>query len=150
MDPKERFSSLVAIYRLMVFGNSCSGTELDPRILRACVEAYVGDVMIYRAKNPGTQLLDPHKKAAFTIKWIVRYRPIQLIQSDHSAAICKLTINEFYALYSGLSHMNLSISSISEAYVRNFIYNLRRCPVEAETLASEMYLLEQSIRGNPP
>lgn len=150
MNPKQRYKSLVDIYRLMVFHGSYCGVELDPRILRACVESYSEDVRIHKLRNPGTGNIDPHKKAAFTIKWIVRFRPLQLIQSDFTSAPYKLVINEFYALFSGLSFMNIHVETISADYMRNFIYNLRRSPIEAEMLASEMYLLEQCVKGNSP
>ncbi|MBF0623525.1 MAG: hypothetical protein HQL82_01830 [Magnetococcales bacterium] len=147
---KQRLESLVEVYRLLVLQGGYSGVELDKRILTLCVHGYLDDTFRYKVDHPKVNHFDHHKKAAFTIKWIVKLRPIQLLGADPGSTIGKMMINEIYALHAGLVFMKLHPDIISPGYIRHFIYNLRRCPVVAETLASEMYLLEQCVHGNPP
>ncbi|MBF0138239.1 MAG: hypothetical protein HQL65_18555 [Magnetococcales bacterium] len=149
-----RFHSLKELYRLMVIEGKWSGVEIDERLLRHCIESYYDDLR--RHKNYHfIEVADRHKRASYMMKWIVRIRPVQLIPTTTAAAAAeethKFLVNESYAFYVALNYLNIGSSDLLSAdYTRNFLYNLHYRPIVAEALASEMYLLEQAVHGQPP
>ena len=61
-----------------------------------------------------------------------------------------LVINELFAIYTGLSHLHVDVSVISDEYIRNLIYILHFRQVAPEFLASAMYLLERACHKETP
>jgi len=124
------------------------GVFPDRKVLRHAVESYLHD--LDRMKDfHNITIEDRHKRAAFTMLWIVRTHPVQL-HTDANMTEALLLINEIFAIHAGLAHLNIAPSSISNTYMRNLVYILHYRPVSGELLASAMYLLECACLGKNP
>ncbi len=117
------------------------GAVLSRAILENLVERYFIDLDHAKAPHNITRA-DAHKRAAFTIKWISRLRPIQIESGTHGNREL-LLMNELFAVYAGIEHLGLSFSCIDMKWLLNFLFTLRYRDFHAEAMASEMYLLEQ-------
>lgn len=93
---------------------------------------------------------DRHKQAAFSIKWIVKHRPIQLTDEFLIRDNYALMVNEQYALHVGLMSLDLHPDNISQSYISNLLYTLHYRPIIGEVLASKMHLLEKSANKQTP
>lgn len=120
------------------------GIHLNLKLLRHAVESCLLD--LNRMKNfHGIEYADCHKRAAFSMLWVVRAHPIQL-NTDVNLTESLMVINEIYAIHLGINHLEIAVSSISSKYFRNLIYILHFRNPAPEILASSMYLLECAIR----
>jgi hypothetical protein len=143
----ERLKILYIMYKKNI-GDIFQGTHINVKILRHAVESYFLD--LERMKNfHGITFADKHKRASFTMLWIVKAHPIQL-HTDANITEALLVINEIFAIHAGLSHMEITISDISPGYIRNLIYILHFRQISPEILASAMYLLECSCKKKNP
>jgi len=125
-----------------------NGIHINPKLLRHAVESYFLD--LDRMKDfHGITHADQHKRAAFSMLWIVKAHPIQL-HTDANMTEALLVINELFAIHAGLSHLQITIDNISHEYIRNLIYILHFRQVSPEILASAMYLLECACSSNKP
>ena len=124
------------------------GIHLNLKLLRHAVESYFLD--LYRMKDfHGITHADQHKRAAFSMLWIVKAHPIQL-HTVASMTEALMVINELYAMHVGLSHLEIDITNISSTYIRNLIYILHFRQTSPEILASAMYLLECACLSKEP
>ena len=101
------------------------------------------------------QSLDKHKNdvkedryllAAYTIKWLVKLRPIQILNNINIDTKALLA-NEIFAMLIGLNILDIKIESIPDEYIKKMIYDLRNNEVDTDSLAREFYLLEK-LFGN--
>lgn len=148
----QRIHSLKTLYLIMVLREGWRDIELNEAVLARCVEEYFKDLERHKAFH-GIRFADQHKRAAYTIKWLVRLRPIQMTQPSSSPALSTFLVNECFALFAGLGHLRIpdqAIGDLSASYVRNMLFSLQFFPVVAETLASEMYLLECALNAEKP
>lgn len=118
------------------------GAVLNRSILETLVERYFIDLDHAKAPHNITNA-DAHKRAAFTIKWISRLRPIQIEAGTHSSKEL-LLMNELFSVYAGLEHLAISFADTDPKWLLNFMFTLRYRDFHAEAMASEMYLLEKS------
>jgi len=124
------------------------GIYLSRKILRHSVVSYFRD--LDRMKDfHKINFADQHKRAAFTMLWIVRTHPVQL-HTDANMSEALLVINEYFAVHAGIAHLNITPSDISKKYLRNLVYNLHFRPVSGELLTSLCYLLECSGNQEKP
>lgn len=72
----------------------------------------------------GIEHADRHKRAAFTIKWIAQLRPIQVCAGTKASKEV-LLINELFAMYAGLEHLDISFADIDRAWMKSFLFTLR-------------------------
>jgi hypothetical protein len=150
MSPEEKvlrriFDLETAFYD---FFGTFKDAYLSRKILRHCVESYFRDIERMKIFH-SIQFADQHKRAAFTMLWIVRTKPVQL-HSDANMSEALLLINELFAIHAGLAHLKLTPSDISKIYLRNLVYTLHYRPASAELLASVAYLLERACRKESP
>jgi hypothetical protein len=142
----ERLDTLCVLYHHNL--KDFTGIHLNLKILRHAVESYFLD--LERMKNfHGINFADRHKRAAFTMIWLVRTHPIQL-HTDANMTEALLVINELFAVHAGLAHLELSPADISAAYLRNMLYILHFRHVSGELLASLFYLLECACAKSKP
>jgi hypothetical protein len=121
--------------------------DLDMSLLRETVESCFCD--IYRLKLfRGIHHEDEHKQAAFFMIWIAKLRPIQIIKNSNIQHSTDVLANELFAIYAGLSILNISprfiFNSLPDYFV-NLLYLLHFHSCSAEQLASEMSLLEKLV-----
>jgi hypothetical protein len=145
-DVLKRIFALEKIYQVN-FANY-PGAYLNRKLLRHAIESYFID--LERMKDfHGIKLADQHKRAAFTMLWIVKAHPVQLhTNADMTEAL--IVINELFAIHAGLAHLRVSSGCISKECLRNLIYTLHFRQVSPEILASAMYLLECACLQKTP
>jgi hypothetical protein len=116
--------------------------DLNASLLELMVISYFDD--IYRFKEySGSVRADRHKQAAYTIKWISKIKPIQIIPNK---IVDKglILINASFALYVGFSFLDKEISKcISERYIKHLLYSCLYRDVSGRALASTLYVIEQ-------
>lgn len=118
-----------------------SGVYLNFAVLENAVEHYFRELGATKTKHC-IDNADAHKRAAFTLKWMVRLRPIQIERGVIVDKTDILLANEIFAAYVALEHLRLSFDDVDHKWLFNLLYTLRYRDFNAETMASEMYLLE--------
>ena len=142
----ERLDTLVDIFNAAF--KDVSGIYINKGILQDVVVSYLFD--LWRAKAfHQIEHADQHKRAAFTMIWIARLRPIQIHQ-DTDMTDDLLFVNELFAIHAGLAHLEINVSDITSTYLRNLIYTLHFRQPTPEVFASMMYLLECACRLKHP
>ena len=89
---------------------------------------------------------DKHKRAGYMIKWIMRFRPIQM--ESEQCCVRALLINEHFALTVALKFLRLSPDAIPPAFYYNLVYSLRYRHIDANAWAMTCFLMQQAY-GNP-
>lgn len=144
---QRRFHSLKTIYELK-FSPLWPHTFLDQHILLHAIQSHFCDLQ--HAKNfHDTKLADQHKVAAFTIKWLVKLRPIQL-KPDTKPVKVDLLANEMFALTAGMIFLKSDARLISDHLLRSLLYTLHNRPFDAEVMSALMYTIECSLNGVKP
>lgn len=135
----KRLNALEEIYKKLP--NGFQESYLNDALLRNCVESYFLD--IERTKHfHEIKLADEFKKAAYTIKWIARIKPIQLYEG---APVTRplLMVNEVFALFAGISFL-VPVPVIKTELVGQLLYALKYRPLDGETFSLMMVLLKSS------
>lgn len=126
-----------------------SAVYLNDVILYAAVSSYYDD--IYRFKDFScSKWADNHKQAGYMIKWLSKFRPVQIKQG---AEISKtiFTLNSIYALFVGFSFLDREIAnSISPHFYNHLVYLTLYRNLSGKHLASEFYVLECAVKHKNP
>lgn len=125
-----------------------NGIYVNLKLLRHAVEKSLLTTL-YVKNYHGIEYADEHKRAAFSMYWIARIKPIQ-IDSDANVKESHLLINEIFGVYIGLGHLNINCHDISPKYFLHLLYTLHNRNVTPEELASEMYLLQCAAWNKKP
>lgn len=144
-DIKKRFDTLVKLYEeQFVEGLSSKYRDcfyLSKELLHCAVKAYFDDIYKYKA-YAGSEYADRHKQAAYTMIWITRFHPIQILPQA-KADTTVLTINEAFALYAGFMFLDpVVLTKIEKTFYRHLIYTLTYRNFTGKGLATLMYLME--------
>jgi hypothetical protein len=91
---------------------------------------------------------DSHKRAAFLMKWICKFRPIQISTNNYINAPAIILANEIFAVEVALTILNINSddffrNSRLNGYAKNLVYLLRFHSCGDEQLASELFLFER-------
>ncbi len=123
---KKRFDMLSELYGVFLegLGETLRDTiYLNKELLHCAVAAYFDDIEKYKA-YAGSRYANKHKQAAFTIKWVSRFKPIQIKESatmNHQL----ITINASFALFCGFSFLTPEIADcLTQDFYDKLIYNL--------------------------
>jgi hypothetical protein len=115
---------------------------LNKDLLYLVVASYFDDIEKFK-KYSGSQLADQHKRAAFTIKWVSKIKPIQ-ISSDVKVNKHILLVNSLFAIYTGSAFLlEVTPDNIPEDYYEHLIYTTFYRDVDARQLAGALFLLEK-------
>jgi hypothetical protein len=133
-----------------VYKKTCSvikGIFLQDEVLYHCVESLFLDIYRIRAFH-GIEIIDSHKKAAFTMKWVSKLRPISIDKNykETNYAQVRLTANDYFAVQAGIWHLNVDFDLLFDChkdFIKNLIYTLHNRYVTGEILSSMMYLIEK-------
>lgn len=121
--------------------------HMDPALLRDVVANYYADLHVTKSFH-GIGYADCHKRAAFTLKWIVRLRPIQLRQRRTPAPLALYILNEVFATRAALAFINIDPQKYTEGFFDAFVTMCHRRELDSEVLSALMYCLDQpSQRG---
>jgi hypothetical protein len=143
----DRFHSLATLYEQLI-RPKYPNTFLQQCVLRHTIENYFCDLQHSKDFHNIT-LADNHKVAAFTIKWIVKTRPIQL-NAEGVKKSGELIINEMFALMVGLRFLGADIKEISDNLLRSLLYTLHNRTVDAEAMSAMMYTIECALNSKKP
>ena len=119
---------------------------LSKELLHCAVSAYFDDIQ--RFKNyAGSTYADSHKQAAYTMLWISRFKPIQLLATAEVDTTF-LTINEAFAIFAGLTFLDDSVAEcMSKDFYKHLVYTLVYRNIDAKGLASLLYVAERASLG---
>ena len=147
---KQRYSTLVRLYDDVFSKNIreeySSHLFLSKELLHCAVTAYFDDIQ--RFKNyAGSTYADSHKQAAYTMLWISRFKPIQLLATAEVDTTF-LTINEAFAIFAGLTFLEDCIAEcMSKDFYKHLVYMLVYRNIDAKGLASLLYVVERASQG---
>lgn len=127
------------------------GCYLNEQILFNAVGSAFCDIYRLRLFR-GIEQEDSHKRAAFLVKWLVKFLPIQLKPGVPPTKIL-LYVNEILAISTsivvlGFSQQNVFTDAKWLKYVNNMMYLLKFHSCSGERMASEMFLLDALLRSN--
>ena len=142
---RKRYETLLTLYKKQfVEGLNEERAKflyLSKELLHCAVNAYFDDICKYKA-YAGSEYADRHKQAAFTMKWLSRFKPIQ-IKEGAKIDTAYLTINESFAIFAGLMFIDLSISqNLTKTFYKHLVYTLTYRNLEGRGLATLLYLME--------
>ena len=146
---RKRYKTLLMLYKeQFIEGLSKDRIEflyLSKELLHCAVNAYFDDICKYKA-YAGSEFADRHKQAAFTMKWLSRFKPIQ-IKEGAKIDTAYLTINESFAIFAGLMFLDPSISKgLTKTFYKHLVYTLTYRNLEGRGLASLLYLMETASK----
>jgi len=144
----QRFHSLVTVCERLILPE-CPNMFLQKHILLHAVESYFCDLQ-HSKDFHNIQLADRHKIAAFTIKWIVKSRPIQLSEDAKPGGNYILLANEIFALTAGLRYLSADVRKLSSPMFRSLLYTLHHRIVDAESMSALMYTIECALNHKNP
>lgn len=122
---------------------------LNYRILKEALGHYICD-MDRLTSFRGMPYSDEHKKAAYLIKWIAKCKPIHMVvtqsqtNADPAYSVGEALANELYAVWLGFTELSVPPADIPQHYTKNLIYLLHYHSIDADCLASELFLLDVS------
>lgn len=122
-------------------GGHASGLAMNAAILREVVERYFEDLEKDRLENR-CGLFNGYRQAAFTMKWLMRLRPIQTVTSIPLF----IHANEDFALYLALVHLSCDPEKIDPLFRKFFLYTLRFNQLDEGLLMSLCVLLNPSLQ----
>lgn len=141
---RKRFYMISGLYDVFVEGleKSCSESiYLNKELLHCAVVAYFDDIEKYKA-YAGSKYANEYKQAAFSIKWLSRFRPIQ-IKEFATTNSTLITINASFALFCGFTFLKPEVAaSLTPEFYDKLIYNLTYRNVLGKEWAMIMELMD--------
>lgn len=146
---RKRYETLVTLYE----GQFLIGLEdkyrkhlfLSKELLHCAVNAYFDDIYKYKA-YAGSEFADNHKQAAYTMLWLSKFKPIQ-IKEEAKIDTVYLTINEAFAIYSGLMFLNPTVmKGMTKSFYKHLVYTLVYRNIDGRGLASLLYVMETAAK----
>jgi hypothetical protein len=145
-----RLYSLQEIFNKLEEVFKWKSVKLNIFVLRNMVESYYLDIDRTKAFH-GIKYADKHKKAALTIKWISKLRPIQLLSDDSKDISGDVFLsNALFAINAGLSFLEIDIRRISQPFFNHLLYISQYRELDGSHLATTMYVLEKSLNKKNP
>lgn len=116
---------------------------LCKELLHCAVNAYFDDICKYKA-YAGSEFADRHKQAAYTMIWISRFKPIQIVEGTKMNTTL-LTVNEAFAIFAGLMFLHPSImNGMTKSFYNHLLYTLTYRETGGRSLATILYLMEKA------
>jgi len=112
---------------------------MNMQLLHEVSVSYFQDVDRKKAFH-GMELMDGHKRAGYTVKWLMRFRPVQM-QKD-PALQPALLVNEQLALLVAYKKLNVQIDKVPDSVNEHFLYMFRFRHLDANALAMSFCLLQ--------
>lgn len=124
---------------------------LNDVLLELVVGSYFDDIDRYKGYS-GTPRADHHKQAAYTIKWIAKIKPIQIIpveiHENTDTLLSLLDVNSSFALYAGIRFLHGDIFPLlSPNFFQHLLYILRYRHISGKSLAVDMFMLEKIVEA---
>jgi hypothetical protein len=123
------------------------GIVLDSACLRHATFSYFLDIGRLKLFH-GIERADRHKVAAYSLKWLIKLRPI--VASTPGFSSRKLALaNEVFGLWVAVSYLNVRYDRIPDKIKEIFLYHLRYRPFEADSWAIIFYFSENGFLPMP-
>lgn len=136
---------LSGLYSLFTEGleSRCSDSiYLNRELLHCAVVAYFDDIEKYKA-YAGSEYANEYKQAAFTIKWLSRFHPIQIKESATTNSTL-VTINASFALFCGFTFLKPEVAgSLTPEFYDKLIYNLTYRNIRGKEWAMIMEMMSK-------
>jgi len=149
---KNRFNTLLAAYDQLAHSypdEIKSSIYLNKYLLACVVRSYFDDIERFEEYSR-SEFADNHKEAAYTIKWISKFRPIQIFQ-EAPINYELLVINGLYAIFAGFLFLGEGFfDKISSKLLDNLIYTTQYRNISDKQLATSLYILECAIKNKNP
>lgn len=115
--------------------------SLNRGLLLHVTEAYYADIS--RLKDfHGIENADSHKRAGYSVKWLMRFRPIQFNNFFVNQRRIQLA-NESFALWIACEHLDIKVENLPDGLVEHALYHFRFRPFEPDSWAIAFYLMQQ-------
>ncbi len=128
------------------------GVHLNHYLLREAVESYFCDIYRLKFFRPVNRI-NKQKQAAYTMKWLARIRPVQLIDG-FGADVPTIMVNAYFALVAGLTLLDVDHGAKDNEWWDTFItemtYLLHYHSVSVETLTQALCVLKELDSQEPP
>ena len=85
--------------------------NLNLELLNSAVTSYYQDIHRYKDFS-GSKWVNAQKQAAYTIKWLVRFRPIQIIDATKPISVEIFDLNLKFALVCGFAFLSDEVKSL--------------------------------------
>ena len=121
--------------------------EVNDVVLHNVVVSYFHDVDRHKEFH-GTELVDETKQGAFTMKWIVKLRPIQFQLPAADVTKNILYVNEIFAVRCGLAFMQVAPNVLPDRLYADLLYTLRNRPIDERMLFLWLTTLQNAVAGN--
>jgi len=115
--------------------------HLNPLILKMVVESYFSD-LDRKKEFHHIEFADSHKRAGYTVKWLMKFRPVVPIQEKLS--IKAILANEHFAAFVAFRFLDVPSSAIPEGVFKHILYALRYRPIDANAWALSFFLLQEA------
>lgn len=115
--------------------------SLNEELLRWACEGYFRD-LAHRKNFHDLKVADRHKRASYTVKWLLHFRPIQY--RSYYISMRLALANEVFALLAGLRHLNVPMDLLPPSLFEHIIYYFRHEPYDANAWGIVFYLIDQS------
>ena len=142
----------VSVPRLQKIPWALAARTVERAILFEAIASCYCD--IYRLQVfRGIEHEDVHKRAAFLMRWISKFRPIQICTDKPTNLPTAILANEIFAVEIAMIVLNIDPdilfrNSQLNGYAKNLVYLLRFHSCGAEQVASELFLLDKHARSN--
>jgi hypothetical protein len=134
--------------------NTQDSVYLNLVLLKSAIESYYIDIHRYKDFS-GSKWANAHKQAAYTIKWLVRFRPIQIKVTTQHISEEIFDINLKFAIVCGFAFLNkktidLIMRNKQEQKENNFydilLYDLRYRQLSGKKLILAFEALELATK----
>jgi len=115
-------------------------TDINRRLLLEVTSRYFMDVDRKKAEND-IEWADSHKRAAFTVKWLLRFKPIQY-KSSHTAVEASLA-NEEFALFVACAYLEIDLVQLPKTLINHIVMHFRHETFHPEPWACTFFVLEK-------
>ncbi len=139
-----RFELLHGIYGALLkdLGPVKKHVRLDPALLYETVRNYFDELDLTKRHHEIVNA-DCHKRAAFTMKWIARLRPIQVVSASADLPERAYIVNELFAVRAAFSFLEgVNPEKDTPAMLRALVLICRNRELDSEVLATLMFALE--------
>ncbi|MBF0232867.1 MAG: hypothetical protein HQK65_07495 [Desulfamplus sp.] len=144
-EQKERSKFLVSLFEdVKSKHDGFSDLFLCHDIIANLVVAYFDDIDRMKDYHFAIRLIDKHKIAAFTAKWIVKMRPVQFQAKISNPKKNTILANEIFALEAILSILGISnVNNIPDSLSYNLIYMFRYRHFTGKMLATICFCMDE-------
>jgi hypothetical protein len=158
----DRFSTFCKLYDMFVkdYHNLCDYVYLNNDLLYSAIKAYYDDIERFKSYS-GSKVADCYKRVAFSIKWISKFKPIQIncgvvstanidedairrmpVYPESASSLHVLLANSLFAVYAGLSlFIQIIPDDIPVDFCNDLIYTTIYRDIDARQLAMSLSLL---------